>query len=258
MLYDIHLTDGVLTSKNISNRGKEYPPSYYYNSIYKKYNITPEQFDSCVNFYTKNSGLYEKIYERLIDSLNRMETQFRMAMKDSLLVRDTVNLWKGRKRIRLTRKHREDLNFAIPVSENGIYTVRAMVKRFKDDQSEKPKLEVYFWKADSTQNGKRLYFDKVPINRSENFVKYETQLEYVDSTFKELRGSIISWSNVDSNFTQHIELKRIMIFNPQIKRDSLGLDSLVNMKRFDRRMFDEYEEMERPRPKRKLENLREK
>jgi len=256
MLFDIHLTDGIMTSKNISNRGKEYRPSYYYNSIYKKYNITPDQFDSCVNFYTQNSALYEKIYERLIDSLNRMETQFRIAMKDSLVVCDTVNLWKGRKRIRLTSKHRKDLSFAIPVSENGIYTVRAMIKRFEDDQSEKPKLEVYFWKEDTTQNGERIYFDEIPINRSKDFIKYETQLEYIDSTYKELRGSIISWSNVDSNFTQRIEVKDIMIFNPQIKRDSLGLDSIMKLKRFDKRMFDEYEELERPRPKRQLEKLR--
>ena len=150
----------------------------------------------------------------------------------------------------------EDLNFAIPVSENGIYTVRTLVKRFKDDQSEKPKLEVYFWKNDSTAKGERIYFDEIPINRSENFVKYETQMEYTDSTFKELRGSIISWSNVDSNFTQHIDLKEIMIFNPQIKRDSLGLDSIVNMQRFDKGPLKELEDVHYPKPKRKLDKLK--
>lgn len=98
MLFDIHLTDGILTTKNIVSRGKEYKPSFYYNSIYKKYNITPSQFDSCVAFYTQNSALYEKIYEKVIDSLNRMETQYRMALKDSLVVRDTVNLWKGKRK----------------------------------------------------------------------------------------------------------------------------------------------------------------
>lgn len=256
MLFDIHLTDGMMTSKNIVTRGKVYRPSYYYNSIYKKYDITPAQFDSCVNFYTQNSNLYEKIYEKLIDSLNRMETKFRIVMKDSLVLRDTVNLWNGRKRILLSRGHHEDLSFAIPVSENGIYTVRVFVKRFKNDLSNKPKLEAYFWKADSTTMGERLRFDEIPINRSENFIKYETQLEYIDSTFKELRGSIISWSNVDSNFTQHIDLKDIMIFNPQIKRDSLGLDSIVKMQRFGKRALHEFEEMDDRRPLRELKKER--
>jgi hypothetical protein len=256
ILFDIHLTDGVLTSKNIVSHGKEYRPSFYYNSIYKKYNISPQQFDSCVIFYTQNSALYEKIYEKVIDSFNRMETQFRIALKDSLIVRDTVNLWKGKRRVFLARGRREDLSFSIPVTEMGIYTVRAKIKRYKDDRSEKPFLDAYFWKEDSLKKGERIYFDSIPISYSDNFVSYETQLEYSDSTFKELRGNIIDWSNVDSNFTQRINITNVMIFNPQIKRDSLGLDSLVKFERFKKNGYDRYEELERPERLRDIEELR--
>ena len=256
ILFDIHLTDGVLTSQNIVSRGKEYRPSFYYNSIYKKYNISPQQFDSCVIFYTQNSALYEKMYEKVIDSLNRMETQFRIALKDSLVVRDTVNLWKGRRRVFLARGRHEDLSFSIPITETGIYTVRAKVRRFKDDRSRKPILNAYFWKEDSLKKIERIYFDTIPIKYSEDFVSYETQLEYSDSTFKELRGDIISWSNVDSNFTQHIDIRNIMIFNPQIKRDSLGLDSIVRMQRFGRDDFEMYNEIEEPRRLREIDRPR--
>jgi len=256
IIFDIHLTDGVLTSKNIVSRGKVYRPSFYYNSIYKKYNVTPQQFDSCVVFYTQNSSLYEKMYEKVIDSLNRMDTQFRIALKDSLVVRDTVNLWKGRRRIFLARGRHEDLSFSIPVTEMGIYTVRAKIKRFKDDRSRKPILNAYFWKEDSLKKAERIYFDSIPINYSDDFVSYETQLEYSDSTFKELRGDVISWSNVDSNFTQHIDIRNIMIFNPQIKRDSIGLDSLVKFERLRRGGFDRYEELERPERLRDIDDPR--
>jgi len=256
IIFDIHLTDGVLTSKNIVSRGKVYRPSFYYNSIYKKYNVTPQQFDSCVIFYTQNSSLYEKMYEKVIDSLNRMDTQFRIALKDSLVVRDTVNLWKGRRRIFLARGRHEDLSFSIPVTGMGIYTVRAKIKRFKDDRSRKPILNAYFWKEDSLKKAERIYFDSIPINYSDDFVSYETQLEYSDSTFKELRGDVISWSNVDSNFTQHIDIRNIMIFNPQIKRDSIGLDSLVKFERLRRGGFDRYEELERPERLRDIDDPR--
>ncbi|MDE5422319.1 DUF4296 domain-containing protein [Ancylomarina sp. DW003] len=258
MLFDIHLADGILTTKNIVSRGKEYKPSFYYNSIYKKYNITPSQFDSCVAFYTQNSALYEKIYEKVIDSLNRMETQYRMALKDSLVVRDTVNLWKGKRKIFLARGRHEDLSFSIPVTEAGIYTVRAKIKRFKDDQTKKPFLKAYFWREDSTQQEQRINFDSIAINRSEEFVRYETQLEYSDTLYKELRGHIIAWENVDSNFTQRIQLRDIMIFNPQIKRDSLGLDSIVRMQRFNKGELDRYEDIDRPKRFRDIEKLDEK
>ncbi|MFT5749292.1 MAG: hypothetical protein ACI93S_000547 [Ancylomarina sp.] len=256
ILFDIHLTDGVLTTKNIVTRGKEYRPSFFYNSIYKKYNITPQQFDSCVIFYTQNSALYEKMYEKVIDSLNRMDTQFQIALKDSLIVRDTVNLWKGGRRAFLARGRHKDLSFSIPVTEMGIYTVRAKIKRFKNDRSIKPILNAYFWKEDSLKKTERIYFDTIPIKFSEDFSSYETQLEYSDSTFKELRGAIVSWSNVDSNFTQRIDIKDIIIFNPQIKRDSLGLDSIVRMKRFGKGGFDRYEELERPERLREIDEPR--
>ncbi len=256
ILFDIHLTDGVLTTKNIVTRGKEYRPSFYYNSIYKKYNITPQQFDSCVIFYTQNSALYEKLYEKVIDSLNRMETKFRIALKDSLVVRDTVNLWKGKKRFFLARGRQEDLSFTIPVSEMGIYTVRAKIKRFKNDRSQNPILNAYFWKEDSLKVAKRICFDTIPINYSDDFVNYETQLEYMDTTYTELRGNIIAWSNVDSNFTQRIDIKKIMIFNPQIKRDSLGLDSLVKFNRLRRDQFEIHEEYERPEELRHIDDVR--
>jgi len=256
ILFDIHLTDGVLTTKNIASRGKEYRPSFYYNSIYKKYDISPQQFDSCVTFYAQNSTLYEKIYEKVIDSLNRMDTQFRIALKDSLIVRDTVNLWKGRRRLFLARGRHEDLSFSIPVTEMGIYTVRAKIKRFKDDQTISPILNAYFWKEDSLKKTEQIYFDTIAVEYSEDFVKYETQLEYSDSTFKELRGDIIAWSNIDSNFTQHIDIKNIIIFNPQIKRDSIGLDSIVRFEGLRKGDFDRFEKLERPKRIRDVDDPR--
>ncbi len=230
ILFDIHLTDGTLTTKKITRKGKEYRPNFYYNSIYEKYNITADQLDSTIVFYSQNTALYEKIYTKIIDSLNRMETRVRIALRDSIIANDTVNLWKGKNRIFLHRQSKEDLSFSIPITEAGTYTVRAKIRRFKDDKSEKPFLDAYFWKEDSLNEGERIYFDSIPIDYSSDFINYETQLEYPDSTFKELRGNIITWTNVDSTFTQRMDIKDIMIFNPLIKRDSLSLDSLLKAK----------------------------
>ena len=102
-------------------------------------------------------------------------------------------------------------------------------------------------KKDSILQDERILFDSISIDKSEDFIKYETQLEYSDSTFTELRGSIIAWNNVDSNFTQHINLREIMIFNPQIKRDSLELDSIVRRQKFLGGEMDLYEDISMPR-----------
>jgi hypothetical protein len=223
MLIDIHIIDGTLSSQNIYRSGDNYRPSYYYNSIYKKYNITREQFDSCLSYYSFDTEEFTRIYDNLIDSLNHLETQYRIEVKNKRLEQDTVNLWNDKQYWRVTERTKTKLEFAIPIKENGIYTVKASIKIFKEDQTDKPKLEAYFWKKDSLGEDHKVSFMPQPITKDMKFNTYEIRMEYPDSTYTELRGNLFAGENDLTEFTQHFEVKDIMIFNPQIRPDSLEL-----------------------------------
>jgi len=221
MLIDIHIIEGTLSSQNIFRSGDNYRPSYYYNSIYKKYNITREQFDSCLSYYSYDTKDFTRIYDGIIDSLNRLETQYRIEVKNKRLEQDTVNLWNKKQHWKVTDRAKNKLEFAIPIKENGIYTVKASIKIFKDDQTDKPKLEAYFWKKDSLGEDLKISFTSQPIAKDMKFNTYELKMEYPDSTYTELRGNLFAGENDLSDFTQQFEIKDIMIFNPQIRPDSL-------------------------------------
>lgn len=92
MLVDIHLTDGALAEKNIYSRKDKHLPSFYYNSIYEKHGISQAQFDSCISLYAQNSQLLNQLYDKVIDSLNRMETKIKMKLKQPVKKSDTLNL----------------------------------------------------------------------------------------------------------------------------------------------------------------------
>jgi hypothetical protein len=72
MLYDIHLTDAVITSnvynptKNIQN------DTLMYESIYEKYSCSREHFEESLLYYMHNEldSLYG-VYEKIIQKLNR-------------------------------------------------------------------------------------------------------------------------------------------------------------------------------------------
>lgn len=224
MIIDIHIVDGSLSSKNIYRTGKNYKPSYYYNSIYAKYDLTRSQFDSCVNYYSKDTKKYTILYDKVIDSLNRLETKYRILVKKDRMERDTVNLWKKKTHWRVNKREKNKLEFAIPITQPGLYTVSASAKIYKDDQTEKPKIEAYFWKKDSLGEEYTRQFMPLPISKDEKFNKYEAQMEYPDSTFTELRGNFFAGENDLEEFTQHFEIKNIMIFNPQIRPDSILLE----------------------------------
>ena len=236
MLIDIHIADGTLTSQNIYRAGNNYRPSYYYNSIYEKYDLTPAEFDSCVFFYSKNTEQLTQIYDRVIDSLNRLETKLRIELKEAKLAQDTVNLWKKKLHWRVPADGRPKFDFSIPVKEKGIYTVRASIKLFKEDQTYNPKVEAYFWKSDTASGPQKVHFDPAIIKKTMKFDTYEIQLEYPDSTYTELRGNLFAGENDLSQFTQRYEIKDIMIFNPQIKPDTTELDFEELDKKLDRRL----------------------
>ncbi len=221
MLIDIHIVDGTLSSKNIYRTGKNYRPSYYYNSIYKKYDLTRNQFDSCVAFYSNNTKNFTVLYDKVIDSLNRLETKYRIQVKNDRMERDTVNLWNKKAHWRVPKRDKNTLDFAIPISQKGLYTISALIKIFNDDQTDKPKIEAYFWKKDSLGEEFKVSFMPLPIIKEMKFKKYEAQMEYPDSTYTELRGNLFAGENDLTEFTQHFEVKDIMIFNPQIRPDSV-------------------------------------
>lgn len=230
MLIEIHITDGTLSSQNIFYSGKNFRPSYYYNHIFEKYDVNREQFDSCLSYYSSRTTEFTQMYDQIIDSLNRLETKLRIDVKNEKLERDTVNLWKGKNYFKIPRD-KSRLKFSIPVTQRGLYTVKADLKLSKEDQTVKPRMEAYFWKLDSIGDTIKAPFMPRYFISNDKFITYQTQLEYPDSTFTHLKGYFFKGDNDVAEFTQKFELKNIMIFNPQIRPDSTQVLKEIEMQR---------------------------
>jgi len=184
-----------------------------------------------MSYYSSNTKEFTKMYDQIIDSLNRLETKFRIEVKNAKLEQDTVNLWTRKKHWRVPVKDKNTLDFAIPIKEKGIYTVRASIKIFKDDQTDNPRMEAYYWKQDSLGKTVKIPFDTVFIAKNMKFNSYEMQLEYPDTTYTQIRGNLFAGENDLVEFTQHFEIKDIMIFNPLIKPDTTELKKELEHRR---------------------------
>nr|WP_320117643.1 DUF4296 domain-containing protein [uncultured Marinifilum sp.] len=227
LLIDIHIADGTLSAQNIYRSGNNQRPSYYYNSIYKKYNLSPVEFDSCVSYYASNAKKFTEIYDIVIDSLNKLDTKYRIDIKNAKLEQDTVNLWKKKKHWIIPKNGKPNFDFSIPVNQRGIYTVSAQIKISEKDQSENTTMTAYFWKEDTLNGPQKVHFDTLEIKKDSIFKTYSIQLEYPDTTYTELRGNIFAWNNDLPQFTQDYEIKNIMIYNPEIKLDSIQLEKEI-------------------------------
>ncbi|WP_421920937.1 DUF4296 domain-containing protein [Marinifilum sp.] len=241
MLIDIHIADGTMSAQNIYRAGKNYRPSYYYNSIYEKYGIQPDEFDSCVAYYADNTSNFTKIYDKVIDSLNRLETKYRIDIKNAKLEQDTINLWQRKDNYSISNNRKLNFQFRIPIKERGIYTISADIRIFSKDQTLNPKMEAYFWKSDTINGPQEIHFDPKMIEKDSIFKTYSIQLEYPDTIYTELRGNLFSWENDLKIFTQKYDIKNIKIYNPEMKPDTAAIENEIEKHLSRDRMLHDYD-----------------
>lgn len=93
LLIDMHTTDGILAEVGERRDGGR-TDYMYYNDLFEKYGITRADFDSCLNYYTRRPEIFQAIYDAVVDTLSRRQTE-KMRVLNKLTVNDTVNLFPG-------------------------------------------------------------------------------------------------------------------------------------------------------------------
>lgn len=90
LLIDLHRLDGLLASDLDDGDFSELKNYAYYNGLFKKYGITRADFDSCMHYYSAKSVLFDRMYDRIVDSLNKELTRLDRILKE-LKANDSVN-----------------------------------------------------------------------------------------------------------------------------------------------------------------------
>lgn len=90
LLIDMHMADGTLSQAQGYRTDSDKSSYAYYNALFRKYGIDRAEFDSCMYFYSARPEMFDPIYERVIDSINRRLTEQNRLLAD-LKANDSVN-----------------------------------------------------------------------------------------------------------------------------------------------------------------------
>ena len=90
LLLDMHRVDGILAVNRNSRGGGELKNYAYYNDLFRKYGITRAEFDSCMYYYSAQTVEFSKMYDAIIDSLNKQLTAVEIVLNE-LKANDSVN-----------------------------------------------------------------------------------------------------------------------------------------------------------------------
>ena len=75
ILVDIHLLDGIMRQPNFKNSLTKNDTTNYYDAILRTHNYTREQFDSTIEYYSKDIREFDNIYQDVLSNLNQMEAE---------------------------------------------------------------------------------------------------------------------------------------------------------------------------------------
>ena len=90
LLLEMHKYDGIFKEEKKNNQGLD--NTSYYVKLFNKYGITEAEFDSCMYHYSGNVKQFDKMYDFIVDSLNKELTDLDLMLKE-LKSKDTINLF---------------------------------------------------------------------------------------------------------------------------------------------------------------------
>ncbi len=181
LLAEIHKTDAMMTFRQMNDNQLPDKKISFYNSVFKKFHISRNTFDSNFRYYAANPVEMKILYGKVIQHLTKKSDEF---LADSGNVDNKMtekDLWNQKRRWSLPEDGMTNaIPFKIFTADKGTYTLRAKLKIYKDDETVAPKMTLLVHYSDGTSES----------NSNTSLVKNEEEMEY--------------WVSITTNFYKEI------------------------------------------------------
>jgi hypothetical protein len=87
ILVEMHIFDGMIAHSTYRGKLDSIDTLNYEEAILNRYDYTRAQFDSSLNYYSANLRDFDKIYQAVLNRLNRMQTEAKEQEDESTLKR---------------------------------------------------------------------------------------------------------------------------------------------------------------------------
>lgn len=157
ILYELHLTNGLLALPDIRTKYTIKDTSGLYIKIIEGYGYRTGQMDTTIQYYfIKKSKKLIRMYDRMLASFSEM--QARIDKKYASAPSNVIDQWKGNHSYFLPDTgNSEKPAFEMILATPGTYTLTFTVTVFPGDQTKDPGFIAWACNADSVNTGKKSY-----------------------------------------------------------------------------------------------------
>jgi hypothetical protein len=217
ILTDLYISDGILAFPQVRAKFSAKDSIANYIDIIKKHGYTKDQMDKTIHYYFINNPkklgkMYDDVLAKLSEVQAKLETES-PPEKSSPFV-----LWNQKTSFSLPESGViNPIWFNIPVSDTGTYMLSFSAIIYPDDQSLNARSEVFFWRADGTKDGKRDYWDKIPLQKDGIRHSYSVSKRLKDNTFTHISGWIYKHDDQPGRWEKHARITEISLSKGSIQ-----------------------------------------
>lgn len=210
IMIDLHKVDGILMSESFLKNYPVVDSVDIYTPVFQKHGVTREKFESSLMYYSSVPRGLERMYNRVISELTSENT--RIAEELAAAARDTTgNLWKKRTNWRLPSERNDKFEVEIPLKGFGLYSFSSQIRLYKNDESVNPRISLWFWYDDGTEEGKRDSFPEIPLKKDGKLQLYKVSKQLNDTSYTHLKGRILNSDPTENPLKRQADLFQIRI-----------------------------------------------
>lgn len=181
ILTDLYMAESTMNSYPMGYReGIDKKSPQYYKFVLDKHNLSKQEFDTILAWYTANPYLFTKVYERVISILGTREADFKnMLLKEDSLrkleilqvdsIFEKSNIWSGDSLINLPKKDTISTNpgFSTELDslKGGVLKLEARYRFRKENQISKAEMLMMVCYSDSTADTVRYELDRSFVSK---------------------------------------------------------------------------------------------
>lgn len=210
VITDMYLTDGLMTVPGIRQMHESKDSVIVYMEVLAQHGYTRDQFDKTMKFYfLNNPKKLQRIYNEVISRLTEIQSEVQTRVEK---VPALENLWPGRAAYSFPEDGITDpVFFEYQLADTGLYTLKLNAVVFSDDQSENPRITVWFWKADTSAMGVSSFWQEVPLPKDGAAHEYTLSASVPDSSFTAIRGWLLNHDPKNGRWEKHSRINNISL-----------------------------------------------
>jgi len=161
LLIDMHQAEGVISASNIKLNRRKRDSVSIYNFVLKKHNVSRQDFNNTVKYYTFHTDEYLVFYDSInshFKAVNseikaELEKERKIKQEEALKKKDTLNLWKLKNEWILPDDgEKNPIAYKIIRKKHGQYKLKAKIKIFRDDKSVNQRMTIIANYTDGTKD----------------------------------------------------------------------------------------------------------